>query len=139
MGDYSQTMIAIRLKNLTKQEVDVLEVMSGEKEVLDGEVPDHPFFALRWKWLFRNSAYYLPIHTGTALFQWDKISKDWEFAAIGGLKWSAEEEMNAFIDWLRPKIEATYSDGDKTFVGFTRYETQEVPTLYYIENNHDEE
>jgi hypothetical protein len=134
MGDYSQTMVAMRLKNLTKQEIEIIEVMIGDKEELTYALPEHPFFELRWKYLFTNPAYYLPVHKAIADFSHDGISNDYQLAIIGGIKWSGDEEMQLFIDWIKPKIEAHFSEGQKTFVGFTRYEHAEEPTLYYVEN-----
>ena len=125
MGMYTEIFVNVDLKAETPDEVlAVLRAMCGEgdQSALAGK-PN------RWNRLFNNGSYYLPL-TSCAKLTYDKIAGHWSLLGKGDIK-NYENEIEQFFAWLMPHVEA----GDGEFIGYSRYEEAEVPTLVLMSND----
>lgn len=91
-------------------------------------LPKHEFFRCdRWKMICCCSSYYFDGLTHS-IMSFDTISKTWKVNIRANLK-NYDSEIEKFLDWLAPYIK-TYG-----FIGYTRYEEFDDPTLVYIEDH----
>ena len=88
--------------------------------------PDHPLFKTdRWQVMLRMDSYYFSADTHSTL-RFDKIANQWFLCIRCNLK-NYTGEIEAFIDWIDPYVDAFRGN----FLGFYRYEETEEPTLIY--------
>lgn len=126
MGMYTEIHFNSELKQDVPQSVvDVLHYMLGEiKE--EPTLPDHPLFQCdRWRSLFRMDSYYFDADTHSTMRK-DKIADAHYLCVRANLK-NYDDEIDRFVDWITPHLNK--NEGD--FLGFKRYEEDEVPTLIY--------
>lgn len=130
MGMYTELVVGIRLKFDTPKEVlDILDYMTREVTESPIIIPDHAFFKTgRWNYMFVGSSYYLPVTNSHSKF-WrkDKINKRACLSVRCSFK-NYDNEVNLFFDWIRPYVPER---GEKTFMGYSLYEEDENPRLYY--------
>jgi hypothetical protein len=119
MGMYTEVYVNVDLKEETP--TGVIEVL---RKICDGETPEG--FPPRSGSLFRNCSYYTP-RTSVAQLTYDEVSNAWSLLGKGDLK-NYGEEAQFFFDWLIPWIKGKPGD----FVGYTRYEEDQPPSLVFI-------
>lgn len=124
MGMYTELHFYSELRSDAPQEViDVLVWMAGG----DGKeppAPDHQFFDCdRWRVLFRMDSAYFDAKTHSEVFQEYEV---WFLNVRSNLK-NYDGEIEKFIDWVRPYLAKEPGE----FLGFSRYEESETPTLIY--------
>ena len=124
MGMYTELVMSTRVKEVPEV-VGVLQYMAGN-EPRPAELPDHPLFKTsRWEILFQCSSYYF-VPRISVLFEHDDIGHYWVLISRADLK-NYDSEIEKFIDWIRPYLEATNDD----MIGYSRYEETREPTIYY--------
>lgn len=122
MGMYTEIYVNVDLKkDLPSEVVRTLKAMCGE-EGYSSSLEGKPS---RWAYLFRNGSFYTP-NTSTANLTYDHISKNYSLLAKGDIK-NYQEEIEEFFEWIMPHIDA--SEG--SFIGYSRYEEDDVPELYF--------
>ena len=87
--------------------------------------PDHPLFdTARWRLMLRCDSAYFDAETYSTFRDSDGRGL---FLCIRCNLKNYDNEIEKFCDWIRPYIDK--QDGD--FLGFSRYEEDEQPTLIY--------
>lgn len=90
------------------------------------EIPNHPLFLTsRWKFMLTSDSYYFDGDTHSS-FDYDNISNDYGLTVRCNLK-NYDDEIQKFLDWV---IQNSDTQG---FVGYTRYETADSPSLIYFD------
>jgi hypothetical protein len=121
MGMYTELHYNVELRK------DVpAEVLATLRYMLKNDEPktqcDHPLFKTdRWPVMLRMSSAYFPARTHSELF---KEYDQWYLGVRCNLK-NYCGEIEEFIDWLDPYVKAFKGD----FLGFSRYEESEDPTI----------
>lgn len=130
MGMYTQFHFGAQLRaDVPPVVIETLEVMLGERKD-PGVLPDHPLFLMdRWQFMLRCDSYYFDYKT-THLLQFDDIAKQWYFNVTSNLK-NYDGEIEAFVDWIMPYCDKMPGD----FLGYSRYEETETPTLLFVSEN----
>lgn len=91
------------------------------------ELPDHELFDTdRWSILAHMSSFYFPDSTGSSLTVRGSGTHQWSWTFLANLK-NYGGEIEKFFDWIDPLV---YGFG-KEFLGYSRYEEFDTPTLYY--------
>ena len=127
MGMYTQIHFASELKKDTPEIVlDVLSYMAGNTKNKPNKLPTHKLFTTsRWGGLMTMSSYYFDYKT-QADFYLDSIAGGYYLSFTSNLK-NYGSEIENFIDWIDPYL--MKSKGE--FLGYSRYEETEEPTLIY--------
>jgi len=127
MGMYTEFHYNTELKkDIPEHILDILRFMTGDKEGDPTELPDHPFFRTkRWRWLLTQDSYYFSADTHSTLRK-DLIACKYVLCIRCNVK-NYDDEIEHFINWMYPYIDKY--DGD--FLGFFRYEENEVPVLIH--------
>jgi hypothetical protein len=122
MGMYTEIYINVDLKKDTPD--DVIKVLKAMCDMGSGEViADYPS---RWIHLFSNMSYYTPF-TNCRFLEFDDISNQWSLLGKGDIK-NYGNEIEEFFEWIMPWIEGSVGD----FIGYQRYEEDQLPTLYTL-------
>ena len=131
MGMYTEIYINVDLKEETPDDViKVLKAMCGMlpdqecSEVL-ANYPD------RWGYLFNSGSYYTP-NTSCRFLEFDDTIEQWSLLGKGDIK-NRENEIGKFFEWIIPHIDAYPGE----FIGYSRYEEDDKPTLYFTPNDED--
>jgi len=126
MGMYTEFHFNSRLKrNVDKDIINILRYMLGEVSHID-VVPDHELFSTdRWKVMLISDSYYFDADTHSTL-RFDDISETWYLCVRCNLK-NYDSEIEKFVDWITPYLRQTTG----SFLGFSRYEEFEQPSLIY--------
>lgn len=125
MGMYTELNIGVNLRSDTpKNIIDILNHM-----LLDDEevyTTGHPLFKTeRWRYMLRCDSYYFDGRTDSSM-QRDDIANEYELNVRCNLK-NYDDEIDQFLDFIQPHL-VTYG-----FLGYTRYEEYDDPTLIYNE------
>lgn len=125
MGMYTELVMACKLKkNAPEDVVETLKYMVGDSEYL-AAIPTHDLFKTdRWKSMLRCDSYYFDGDTNST-FRYDDIGKSYVLTIRCNLK-NYCDEIEEFLNWIIP-----YSNTNG-FVGYSRYEESETPTLIYF-------
>ena len=125
MGMYTELVMACKLKkNAPEDVVETLKYMVGDSEYL-AAIPTHDLFKTdRWKFMLRCDSYYFDGDTNST-FRYDDIRKSYVLTIRCNLK-NYCDEIEEFLNWIVP-----YSNTNG-FVGYSRYEESETPTLIYF-------
>ena len=119
MGMYTEVFVNVDLKKDTPKEViETIRAMCNKDHTspsLDGK-PD------RWAYMFNDGSYYLP-RTECGLLTKDDLTGSYSLLAKGGIK-NYGSEIEQFFDFIKPWVE-------DDFMGYTRYEEDREPTLFY--------
>lgn len=127
MGTYTQFHFASEIKKDTPKEVIEILTYMTSYEVEPKKLPNHKFFKCeRWKMLFRMDSYYFPATTHCDL-RLDEITNSYFLTVTSNLK-NYDEEIDKFVDWITPHIEAFEGD----FLGYSRHEETEDPKLIHF-------
>lgn len=126
MGMYTEFHFNVQLKkDVSEQVVNVLNKMLGED--VDVSLPEHELFITpRWEIMLRCDSYYFDAQTHSALIK-DKFSEGLYLCIRCNLK-NYDSEIEKFVDWIKPHIDGY----EGKFLGFSRYEETEEPTLIYM-------
>lgn len=125
MGMYTEFHFNSRLKqDVPKEIVDTLTYML--EETTAPKLPDHELFkTARWEFMLRSDSYYFDADTLSTL-RYDEIAEAYVLCIRCNLK-NYNSEIEKFIKWIMPYLDRM--DGD--FLGFLRYEEDELPTLIF--------
>lgn len=131
MGMYTEIHFNSELRRDTPSEVlAVLRYMLGDGD--EPPLPDHPLFSTtRWRYLFTMDSYYFDADTHSTL-RFDDIAKTHFLCVRSNIK-NYDGEIEAFLDWIDPYLEKYPGD----FLGFSRYEETEQPTLIFKRDSGD--
>lgn len=128
MGMYTELVMACTFSKLNDNDIKLLMCMVGDEDFEETviEIPDHPLFLTsRWKFMLCSDSYYFDGVTHSH-FAYDSIGKDYRLTVRCNLK-NYDDEIKKFLDWIIQKSDT------QGFVGYTRYETSEVPSLIYFD------
>jgi hypothetical protein len=129
MGMYTELHFNSPLKKSTPTHViDLLKFMLGELDEREfgAELPNHPLFTTdRWSFMLRMDSFYFDADTHSTL-RWCDISNQYVLCIRCNLK-NYGSEIEKFVDWIMPYLDKFQGD----FLGFSRYEETEEPTLIY--------
>ena len=130
MGHYTQLVLNVDLnRNTPPHIIEMLNFMIGEPDyiMVIAELFTHPLFATqRWQYMLNCDSTYFHGFTRSELRQdWGR----WMLGVRTNFK-NYDKEIEHFIDWLHPHIEA-YG-----FCGYIKDEGLEVPTLLYSNRKH---
>ena len=128
MGMYTKLSIELSFKDkLQKEVITALEDMVGDKtveDVVSSDLPKHELFkSLRWNSMLWSSSYYHTPFNLTKL-HYDDVSKRYYLISSSDFK-NYNNEINLFFDFIKDYVE-------EGFLGYSLYECDEVPTLYYL-------
>jgi hypothetical protein len=128
MGMYTELFMSCRIKN-DPEVIAILKYMIGEEEVKPN-LPDHELFKTdRWHFMLRCSSYYF-VPRVVHLLEYDDIGGYWCFINRSDFK-NYDNEVTLFIDWILPYMRD--SDGD--MIGYSRYEEDERPIVYFCKRD----
>jgi hypothetical protein len=135
MGMYTELFISTRLRVMPTADVAALQLMinSEEQEQLTQylekiKLPDHQLFrTTRWRSMLSCSSYYFTPHSVSKL-EWNEIGGCWSLTSRSDFK-NYDDEAELFFDWIRPYL----YDKDRRMIGYTRYEEDIYPTLYFAD------
>jgi len=134
MGMYTELNIEVAIK-VDKATLALLENMVGES---DNEVtlPKHPLFksdAGRWEYMLRCDSFYFDHIADSSLTNktpWYKEDEETNtYKRILNVRCDLkdyDDEIKHFLEWIYPFTET------KGFIGYSRYEEDENPTLIYF-------
>jgi len=124
---YTELVCAFSLTKGTPQHVvDTLLYMTGQSSAEPETLPPHPFFGdTRWDHMLRGGSAYFDGDPHSTV-RVDEYSGKHRVTIRCNFK-NYDGELEKFIDWLTPHIDALPGD----FVGYKRYEDTDVPTLLY--------
>ena len=126
----------IYVKAVLKEDVDdnvinILKYMLGMDniELEDLTLPSHSLFETNnWHYMLRSgSSYHVPYTV--KLFEYNDISENYYLVVRSDFK-NCQGEIEKFFDWIKQYLEQDYY---KTFMGYSLYEEEYEPTLYYVE------
>lgn len=125
MGMYTELNIGVNLIPETpKNIIEILEYMLGENENDNIETTNHPLFLTdRWRYMLRCDSYYFDSRTDSSMSK-DDITKRYELNVRCNLK-NYDNEIDLFLNFIQPYLD-TFG-----FLGYTRYEEYDEPTLIY--------
>ena len=126
----------IYVKAVLKEDVDdnvinILKYMLGmdDVELEDLTIPPHSLFETNnWHYMLRSGSYYHIPHN-VKLFEYNEISNSYYLVVHSYFK-NYNGEIGKFFDWIKQYLEQDYY---KTFMGYSLYEEEYEPTLYYVE------
>ncbi|MCY7679903.1 hypothetical protein MH122_13955 [Bacillus pumilus] len=130
MGMYTELVCAFQLIEETPRSIiDILEFMTGQREVQPNDLPDHDLFSneTRWKWMLQSDSFYFDGKTYSKIEN-DMIVGTCYVSIRCNLK-DYDDEIAKFIDWVSPYIQ---KDHDRYFIGYERYEEDREPTLIFV-------
>ena len=132
MSMYTEIYVKAVLKeDVNINVIDVLKYMLGMDniELEDLILPNHSLFTTNnWHYMLRSGSYYHVPYV-VSLFEYNNISENYYLVVRSDFK-NYQGEVEKFFDWISPHVE---KDGDKTFIGYSLYEEDYEPTLYYVE------
>jgi hypothetical protein len=128
MGTYTELVCAFALRgNTPPQVIGILLYMTGQSKIEPAELPQHPIFSTAgWESMLRSSSAYFKgdAHSTVRL---DKYSGEYSVTIRCNFT-DHDDELLKFIDWISDYMQALGGD----FLGYSRAETTQVPTLIYV-------
>lgn len=130
MGMYTELVCAFELKKDTPEKViETLKYMLDYSDE-DIKTPDHELFKThRWEFMLRSDSYYFTGTTDSSMRK-DDIADSYIVNVRCNLK-NYDDEIEKFLDWIKPYISKDYME-EREFIGYSRYEEAERPTLIYV-------
>jgi hypothetical protein len=127
MGMYTELNCAFALsKNTPGQIINILLYMTGQSSTEPETIPPHPLFGdTRWNHMLRGASAYFDGEPHS-MVRLDEFSDKHRVTIRCNFK-NYDDELEKFIDWITPHIDALPGD----FLGYKRYEDTEMPTLLY--------
>jgi len=131
MGMYTALHLSVALKSDDMEVINVLKYMCGDEDYLPrDEDLEHPLFATnRWRSMLRCSSFY---HNTVGMSSVvDKMGdhRHYVLNVMSDFK-NYSGEVKEFMNYIAPHID--HYSGD--FLGYTRYEEMDDPTLIYYRN-----
>lgn len=143
MGMYTECYINCKLvENLPQDVIDVLKYLFDNPfDEIDGKykidepstLPDHKLFrTMRWHLIGKGGSFYhIPFPTSKLSLELEGQSfESYYLTSRSDLK-NYEGEIELFFDWIMPYID----NHDGEFIGYSRYEEDDVPVLIFARNN----
>ena len=131
MGMYTEIYINVDLKRDAPDEViEVLKAMCKTEDSDEKVLEPYPD---RWDGLFCSGSCYTP-NTSCRSLTYDGITKQWSLLGKGDIK-NYGQEIQKFFEWIIPYIDGYPGD----FIGYSRYEEDQKPKLYFLPGDDDEE
>lgn len=129
MGMYTELVAAFSIPHLSDVKLSIIKYMLHEtSEIPNNEYLQHSLFKTdRWPNMLKSDSYYFPGQTSSFLM-YDEISKEHYLTVRFNLK-NYCGEIKKFLNWIWEIAD------DRGFVGYTRYEEAENPTLIYFEDS----
>lgn len=126
---YTQLCFNAELKEETpRQVISTLRWLLGEHDDMDGPL-DGNLTDRTWSGMFNGwSFYHAP--AGSKSFIRRNRGNEWYLSVLCDIK-NYGGELEAFIEWIKPWVAPRGQD--KTFLGYTRYEESDEPTLIYLD------
>jgi len=116
--------------NILRYLVEPIESVRADHLFRKLEIPDHPFFQTdRWQGIAVSSSCYFGYNQSHSALVYDEINHHWIVAIRSSIK-NYNHEIEKFVDWIRPYIRK--GSGEQDFVGYSLYEADVAPTLYYL-------
>ena len=138
MGMYTELVCAFELeKNVPKQVIRTLYYMTGQEkeDILEQYgTPEHELFSSnRWRYMLQGDSYYFDGETHSNIKK-DSLYPDnpMYYLTVRCNFKNYDNEIDKFIDWLKPYIAYDYTGQTRKFIGYQRYEENEEPTLLYV-------
>jgi len=127
---YTELNCAFQLGKETPQKiVDILLFMVRVTGVEPVNLPSHTLFSTdRWDSMLITGSVYFKGDTHSTV-RLDEDDEQYHVTIRTNFK-NYQGEVEKFLEWITPYIDAL--DGD--FIGYSRYEETEVPTLLYYPN-----
>ena len=128
MGMYTELNIGVEISPTPTVVQKLNYMLGGDTEDVHIE---HPLFTdqTRWKYMLVSDSYYFDGKADSKLFVDDLYPDDpMYFLNVRCNLKNYNEEIEKFMDWLRPYIKT------EGFLGYKRYEEFKNPTLIYKEN-----
>lgn len=131
MGIYTELYLCCSLKeDAPKSVIDAIEwMLAGEHNTPEPYIEHQLFQKANAQFMLRTGSYSF-VSGATHFFKKSRTSSQYTLIVRCDLK-NYEEEIEDFIDWLTPYIDA--KDGDH--LGHKRYEEDGLPTLLLHPNN----
>lgn len=131
MGMYTEVFVCTQLKTMPKETVALIQYMIGKGGLKrPTELPKHPLFTKpRWGSVLNCSSHYFVPHS-VSRFEFDEIAKAWLLTVRADFK-NYDGEASLLFDWLQPLVK----DKGRTMIGYTRYEEDTYPTLYFADGS----
>ena len=132
MSMYTEIYVKAVLKgNVDDNVINILNYMLGmdDVELEDLTLPSHNLFETeRWHYMLRSGSHH-HIPYNVKLFEYNDISNNYYLVVRSDFK-NYDGEIEKFFDWIKQYLEQDYY---KTFMGYSLYEEEYEPTLYYVE------
>lgn len=138
MGMYTEIFVkaSFDTEKVPNEVIEIIKYMVGQStkenaldeiEVLGG----HKLFTTqRWNWMLQCSSFnHQP--ESTRNFFYNDISKEWYLCVRSDFK-DYDNESELFFDWVKKYVSACDSDDCENFIGYTLYEEDSVPKLYFV-------
>jgi hypothetical protein len=127
MGTYTEFHFNVRLcEDTPKRIINLLkDMIYGDREYKEIKTPSHPLFtnSQRWYGMLTCDSYYFAADTISTL-RFDDLAKQYFLCIRCNLK-NYDDEIENFIDWIDPYVEAK----SRSFLGFSRPENSEEPII----------
>ena len=121
MGMYTEIFFRAEVDD---EATEIIERLHAGSEIA---WPDHPFFeCARFRWLTNSSSFYFP---GANHFEMEERGyggRQYSVSFRSNLK-NYDDEIDKFFDWVGPHV----LDGQGYFMGYSLYEEDVAPTLYF--------
>lgn len=126
MGTYTEFHYNAELRRDIPEDIRaILDFMVGNREDEPTTKPEHPLFsASRWRFMLRCDSYYFDADTHSTLRDDEQGGA---YLCIRCNLKNYDDEIEKFCEWVRPYIDK--HEGE--FLGFSRYEETETPTLIF--------
>jgi hypothetical protein len=127
MGTYTELVCAFALHtNTPHRTLDLLLYMTGLSDAEPSELPDHPLFnQTRWAQMLQSDSVFFEGDARSVL-RLEEFDGQHRVTIRCNFK-NYDDEIAKFIDWITPCVDALPGD----FLGYSRAETTEVPTLLF--------
>ena len=129
MGMYTEIYVNVNLKEDTPDEIiEVLKAMCRMEESDEKVLEPYPD---GWQCLFSNMSYYTP-STRCRSLTYNGITRRWSLLGKGDIK-NYAGEIEEFFEWIIPYVDGYPGD----FIGYSRYEDAQKPTLFFLPEDED--
>ena len=113
-------------ENVSQEIIEVLKFMLGDIKA-EPRLPIHSLFkTAAWRIMLRMDSYYFYADTHSTL-RFDDAGNCYYLCIRCNLK-NYNDEIEKFVSWITPYLEEDIGN----FLGFSRYEETEQPTLIFV-------
>ena len=129
---YTELIFGATLKKDTPDKIiNALNYMLGNVEV---KPIDFPLSDGRCEWLFKGSSYHFAVNNPVNDMWKDGIDEQYHVSTRSNIK-NYYGEIEEFLEWIKPYIEQ--GSGSREMYAIVIYEEQDIPTMYYLDNEED--